>query len=133
LNETTTTTQVEPCLTLAQYDCADSEVNTFDIISSSCVSQQCPLECDSVHYALKNSVGSTRSQPYLEGAQQFTSMVVYYSSLEYTQITETPQTTLVNLLSQVGGSLGMFVSFSVFTLFEVIEGFVLLVFALIFN
>ena len=46
---------------------------------------------------------------------------MYYSSVEYTLFTESPKTSIADLVSQVGGALGMFVSFSVFTLFEFIE------------
>jgi hypothetical protein len=51
---------------------------------------------------------------------------VYYSNLQYTQISESPKTAIIDLFTQVGGALGMFVSFSVFTLFELIEIGVLL-------
>ena len=58
------------------------------------------------------------------------SINVFYTSLEYTVIAETPQTTL---FTQLGGSLGMFISFSVFTLFEAIEIIILILYALWFK
>jgi hypothetical protein len=51
--------------------------------------------------------------------------------LEYTQITELPKMDTYDLLTQIGGALGLFVSFSVFTLFETIELFILILRALI--
>ena len=55
---------------------------------------------------------------------------VFYSTLVYTNITETPKMSAVDLLTQIGGSLGMFISLSVFTLFELVELAVLAAYAL---
>ena len=52
---------------------------------------------------------------------------VYYSDLSYTILTESPKTSIADLFSQIGGGLGLFVSFSVFTLFEFIELFILFI------
>ena len=46
---------------------------------------------------------------------------VYYPYLGFTSLTESPKTSITDLFSQIGGSLGLFVSFSIFTLFEIIE------------
>ena len=124
-------TQIEPCLTLSQYDCVDGEVNRFD--KATCVTKHCPLECDSVKFKLRNSIGSYLSKPYVMGSPKLTSLVVFLPNLKYTHVSESPQTTFVTLLSQLGGSLGMFISFSMFTLFEAVEVFVLLLHAFISN
>ena len=58
---------------------------------------------------------------------------IYYPSLDYTLITESPKTTVTELFTQIGGSLGLFVSFSVFTIFEFIEIFLLIMHSLIFR
>ena len=52
---------------------------------------------------------------------------VYYSDMRYTSITESPKTSIADLFSQIGGGLGLFVSFSVFTLFEFLEIFILVI------
>jgi formate hydrogenlyase subunit 3/multisubunit Na+/H+ antiporter MnhD subunit len=54
------------------------------------------------------------------------SFTVYYPSLQYEQISESPKTQIIDLFTQVGGALGMFVSFSIFTLFEFMEIFLLI-------
>ena len=46
---------------------------------------------------------------------------VFYSNMEYTVISETPKTSLFDLISQIGGSLGMFLEFSVFHIVEIFE------------
>ena len=52
---------------------------------------------------------------------------IFYPHLEYTKITEYPKVERYDLFTQIGGSLGMFVSFSIFTIFELIEiGFLIL-------
>ena len=48
-------------------------------------------------------------------------ITVYYPSLQYEQISESPKTQIFDLFTQIGGALGMFVSFSIFTVFELIE------------
>ncbi len=66
---------------------------------------------------------------YVLFREYFYSINIYYSSLKYTYISESPQTTVFGLLSSLGGSLGMFLGFSVFSLLEFFE----IVFELIWN
>jgi len=58
---------------------------------------------------------------------------VIYPSLEYTEITELPKITLLDLLTSIGGSLGMFISLSVFTYLEIIEILCLSLYAIFFK
>jgi hypothetical protein len=58
---------------------------------------------------------------------------VYYSYMGYTSLTESPKTSMADLISQIGGGLGLFVSFSVFTLFELIEIAILLIHRFVFS
>ena len=58
---------------------------------------------------------------------------VYYANQQYTLISETPKITIFDLLTQIGGSLGMFISLSIFTLFELCELVVLISFELVRN
>ena len=48
---------------------------------------------------------------------------VFYPSLSYTSFKTEPAMTFAGLLSNLGGSLGLIVSVSVFTLFEIVELF----------
>ena len=61
------------------------------------------------------------------------SVKVYYTSLQYTEISESPKITIIDLFTQIGGSLSMFVSFSIFTLFELIEILILFVYSLLYK
>ena len=51
----------------------------------------------------------------------FYSIKVFYAEATYTQITEAPQQGIVDLLSSLGGNLGMFLGFSIFSLVELLE------------
>jgi hypothetical protein len=132
----------KPCLNLNQSYCIYQQEKSFN--TSECQVKSCPLECDSVKYELSLS---SQTNPSLKefyslsaydkdhyekllGRSPLTydlfksmwiSLNVYYPTLEYTMISETPKITLIDLFTQIGGSLSLFVSFSVFSLFEFIE------------
>jgi len=135
-------TQVEPCLTLDDLVCLNDEIDVFNL--AECQSNSCPLECDSISYDLTLSTlayldeityetdinneemrnlfstfNLTLSFDLFKSSSAY--FGVYYQSLQYEQITESPKTQIIDLFTQIGGALGMFVSFSVFTFFELIE------------
>jgi hypothetical protein len=146
-------TTVEACLTLSQFMCAEMQYLSFDLLD--CKSKSCPLECETVNYDLTVTSQAFPSQNYYEGllntesnqnlsltylnqSLTFDSMKehslsfnVYYPYMRYTSLTESPKTSIADLFSQIGGGLGLFVSFSVFTLFEFIEIFILVIYGLI--
>ena len=144
-------TQLRPCLNYTDYNCLTKKISEFDV--NDCIKNSCPLECDSISYDLSLSslvspseafyrtllVNTPKTlfdsynlsvtyETYLSKSVYF---YVYYPSLQYTLINETPKMSIFDLLTQIGGSLGMFVSFSIFSLFEMIEIFALLVYCLI--
>ena len=149
-----TDTAKKPCLNINESYCAYKLEKTFN--PSECQTKSCPLECDTVKYELSLS---SQTNPGLKefyslsakeidhyekllGRRPLTydlfksmwiSLVVCYPTLEYTMISETPKVTLIDLFTQIGGSLSLFVSFSVFTLFEMIELAVLCLNVLIFK
>jgi len=84
--------------------------------------QYCPLECDSVSYLVT-------SNDYIN-YDNFTSFVVYYQGLQYTLITQQPKMELFDIISSVGGILGLFIGISFVNLFEISE--ILIEIALIF-
>ena len=80
-----------------------------------------------------SSLNIPLSLPYEELRIQYLSFSVYYSQLEYTLIQETPAVTLPNLIASIGGSMGLIVGISFFTILEVSELFVLLLHAFIYR
>jgi hypothetical protein len=139
---------VKPCLNLSEYACLNEIKKNFDV--ELCRQVSCPLECNSIKYDLGLS---SLLNPHLKEYNSFSAqelanyervlganltydlfrsawvnLKVYYPTLQYTYISETPKVSLIDLCTQIGGSLGMFVSFSVFTLFELIEILVLVLY-----
>ena len=120
-------------------------LNQFIVTNSAMCVQQCPLECDSVFFdASLSSLTFPNEQTYnmvqndrelfnlLENLfnqtvtfdsfkESYVSFNIYFPSLEYMDIRETPQTTVTDLFSGIGGSLGMLLGFSVFSVLESLE------------
>ena len=138
-----------PCLNLTQLYCINTEQAKFEI-ADECL-EQCPLECETVTYdvqtsileypsqsmynylmnqssflsAWQNSTGMTFDRNYCD--QYIVSMKIFYPFTQYTKISEEPKTNVFDLISQIGGSLGMLLGFSLFHLIEIIELFILVV------
>ena len=55
--------------------------------------------------------------------KSFTMLNIYYDSLTYTEMTESPQMDIIALLASIGGNLGLFLGVSVFSLCELIVVF----------
>jgi len=75
--------------------------------------QYCPLECESVSYSFTvNNYNNYDNR---------TTAAFYYHSLQYTLITQQPKMQLFDLVSGVGGTLGLFIGISFVNLFEIGE------------
>ena len=78
-----------------------------------------------------------RPTPSLEGYETYRNYIVkfsvFYPSLSFKQIQTSPAMTLAGLVANMGGTLGLIVSVSVFTLFEKAEFLVLILHALFFK
>ena len=53
--------------------------------------------------------------------KDFLSLNIYFSSMKYTEIRQTPKMNIIDLKSNLGGALGIFLGFSVFSLIEILE------------
>ena len=69
---------------------------------------------------------------YTEYKKNFFKLNIFYDSMEYTHVTLTPKLTVVSLLSNLGGSIGALLGFTIFTFFEALEIIVRIVYILIF-
>lgn len=102
----------------------------------------CPLECDSVHY---NIIQSNYMYPYSgavlnEKLPNFTSneevkmkyyeFYIYYSELKYVSISQTPKTQPADLVSNIGGILGLFIGVSFLSFIEIFEVVLEIIFTL---
>lgn len=57
-------------------------------------------------------------------ASRLISFEVFYTSLEYTMISQSPRYLFIDLVSSLGGTLGVFLGASLLSLMEVIEFFI---------
>ena len=76
-------------------------------------------------------------EPSFEGYDTYKNYIVkfsvFYPSLSYNQIQTSPAMSLPNLIANLSGSLGLIVSVSVFTLFEIVELVALILHGLFFK
>jgi hypothetical protein len=109
-------------------------------INENCL-PQCPLECYLDEYRatmssfmlvsdlhaefireranLMNDFQSTHESNFIrEVKESIVSVNVFYSSLSFTRVTESPQIDFIGLLANVGGNLGLFLNMGFFSLAE---------------
>lgn len=108
---------------------------------------RCPLECDSQHFRLTVSsslfptkayasqlANSTRvvdasrlaaknlsELSYDELKHYFLGVNVYYADMQYVTISEVEKTSFIDLVSGVGGTLGLFLGMSFMSFFEIVD------------
>jgi hypothetical protein len=103
----------------------------------SCSTLYCPEECDSFTYEINKDLLMTRSSgnispnksldffagfnTYENVSRTFFAIRVYYDDLKYTLIKQQPKIELFGLISNVGGTLGLFLVFSFISLLEIFE------------
>ena len=118
-----------------------SEVNMSRFIQNNCRSP-CPLECNSTefqaHVTFSQLVGdsyvhfiSNRSNLLAEfvtrplnkdtARESIVQLNLFYNSLSYTVLSESPKMDLISLLAAIGGHMGLFLGISVLSLFELVE------------
>ena len=101
----------------------------------------CPLECNSVQYNTLISHSDFPTLYYLNVSglnytsidtfkRNHLSLNVFYDSLTYTTIEELAKTELIDLISSIGGTLGLFIGVSVLSMAESFELIFLLIEAL---
>jgi hypothetical protein len=98
----------------------------------------CPSECDSMTYMITSSYealpksgkisykskmenGLNSFETYEQVSRHFSSILVYYKELKYTRISQEPKTMLFNVISNVGGILGLFLGISFLSFMEIFE------------
>ena len=88
--------------------------------------EYCPLECDSLSYSTTTSFHWTESLN-ISSTLKFK---IYFKELKYTLISQQPQMNLSDLISGIGGILGLFLGLSFLSFVEILEiGFQIIYFA----
>ena len=94
-----------------EQKCLDSNINPpFEYINQC----QCPVECETNQYDFSSS-----SQKF--NHPNVTRLVIFYNEMKETVMSEQPKTTLSDLISTIGGILGLFTGFSFLSLVELLE------------
>ena len=143
---------IQPCLNLTQMYCINEQLNEF-IITEECLGQ-CPLECETVTFNVQTSSLDYPSQSlysYLLNNSEYkdsfknrtgrnysmetisaclVSLNIFFPFTQYTEISQEPKLHVFELVSQIGGSMGMLVGFSIFHLLELFEILLLVLFTL---
>ena len=113
------------------YGSRDIYDNFISEFSSSCLIM-CKKECivTRYNYAMVNSF-----DPYSIHYNENRGLInihAYFDYISYTEISDSPKTTVASLVSSVGGSFGLFLGMSLLSVFEVVGFFMELV-SIIFN
>ncbi len=77
----------------------------------------CPLECDSVSFSVQ--INTFKALFFTDPNVAY--FKIFYRSLKYTLITQKPKMLPFDVISNVGGTLGLFVGLSFVSLFEITE------------
>jgi hypothetical protein len=131
------------CNTTWENDCSTNQTKIFDgsDLSSEC-NLMCPFECkkmifSTIHSQI-NEFTDEKAKKYFERKllksrykelnlsitdvkQSIINLNVFYDRLSFTQITEKPSFPFVDLISNVGGTFGLFIGISLLSLLEVVE------------
>jgi len=129
--------QIKPCADPKQTLCLnDVGLKFTNNIKETCASE-CPLECEYVTYETSMSQLDypnrqhfddlrTRNKEYEnmsleEYKRTHLRLNIHFKSNDYTEIREMPKMTPIELISNLGGVLGIFLGLSIFTFVEVFE------------
>ena len=133
------------CRTREEWKCLNKIYNNFitDNGTSAFCEPFCPLECNQTRFYISLSSSKLNMDYYSQGIDEIAvyygiinqnetlsledkmnSIIkfnVYYESLSYTITTETSAMDIVALLSNIGGTLGLFLGVSVLTVVELVD------------
>jgi hypothetical protein len=137
------------CESPSEIDCSDKvSLELLDYVSEYKLldpetQDDCPMECNSVDYTISTSVSGPLTKSYLnllrknkiiiskfdnisqvsdqDLANSIVRVYINYDQLAYTNITEVGAFTVINLISNIGGFLGLFLGMSLLSLFEFID------------
>ena len=127
------------CLSDFELNCSANVWSNFDW--KQCLNE-CPLECNRTVYTLTASSVQYIADKYVylikenrnlssdfvtrevnadKASKSFVELSIFYDSLSYTYITESPKLDIISLIANIGGNLSLFMGISIFSFFELIE------------
>jgi hypothetical protein len=99
-----------------------------NIINSKCLIE-CPEECDSISYDAFHSFSKLENYKNIQ-LNDCVYFTIFYESLSYTVIDQVPKMNILDLISNIGGNLGLFIGVSFLSFAEIIELFIEILFIL---
>ena len=142
-----------PCLDSVQVYCSnDIYMKFLTKNGTQFCSKFCPLECESMSFQITTSFTNYPTKQYADKylinnpnikskfdndslnydmiKKSTLSLNIYYEQLSYTEINQKAKTEIVDLVSNIGGLMGLFLGISFLSFCEVIEAFVDILFIL---
>jgi len=126
-----------PCANANQKSCPSYIYEQRKVhVQEKCLAE-CPLECEYTKYdwsmstldypnhAFFNSVRRNSefysNYTFEEYKNSHAMLNIFFDNVEYTEIVESPKTSFTDLIANLGGALGIFLGFSIFSLVELLE------------
>jgi len=97
----------------------EEEVKNYDKVKN--CNHLCPLECENTQYKISESIFFFDEFSDSEFNKNNLQLLVAFDRLKYTKISQTPKTTLSSLVSNLGGSTGLFLDLSFMSACRAIE------------
>ncbi len=79
----------------------------------------CPAECDNEEYSINQATNMPRTD-------NITKLLLYIEELKFAEINEYPKITEADVVSNIGGTLGLFLGLSLLSFVEIFEIIILL-------
>ena len=133
------------CVTAEEFKCVDKQFESanYDEFNNEC-NELCPLECDKMIFSTVYSQSNHFTKEYDKSMMKreiilnkFSSnnsgideenlersilrMSIFYDSLSLIEVTEYPSFSLLDLISNMGGTIGLFLGMSVLSFIEIVE------------
>ena len=129
--------QIKPCVDQNQTFCLNEVGIEFSNNIKEICASECPLECDYITYETSMSQLDYPNRQHFDGLKtrnkEYENMSleeykrthlrlnIHFKSNDYAEIREFPKTSAIELVSNLGGVLGIFLGLSIFSFVEVFD------------
>jgi hypothetical protein len=131
------TKQIKPCYDSNQIKCTNNMIANYSNNIEETCANECPLECEYITYEtamsqldypnrqhfddLKKRFKEYENMSIDEYKKTHLRLNIHFKSNDYAEIREMPKTSAIELISNLGGVLGIFLGLSIFSFVEVFE------------
>ena len=123
------------CKTAKLQNCAFNTFGNFSLFRGKICSPFCPLECDNIQYSFSTSSSEYPGKVALniikENYPNLTEQIIkkrvlsfriYYSELKFIKISQVFTTNIWDMITSIGGALGLFIGGSLLSILEIFYG-----------